>query len=83
MEKMSKITVKKAAELMQVSPQFVRVGIQRGQLPIGYAVKNKSKWSYYISPEKFREVTGIEVEANDKNNNAMVYNTVCSRNTAV
>lgn len=57
----NRITVKKAAELMQVSEQFVRVGLQRGQLPFGYAVKNKSKWWYFISAAKFTEATGIEV----------------------
>ena len=44
----NRITVNEAAKLMQVSPQFIRTGLQRGQLPIGYAVKNKSKWWYYI-----------------------------------
>ena len=57
-----RIKVTQAAELMGVSPQFVRIGLQQGQLPIGYAVKVKTKWTYYISPKKFEEVTGIKIE---------------------
>lgn len=53
------ITVNEAAKLMQVSPQFIRTGLQRGQLPIGYAVKNKSKWWYYISRAKLEKAIGI------------------------
>jgi hypothetical protein len=39
--------------------QFVRIGLQRNILPIGRAVKNGSKWNYYISPKLFEEFTGI------------------------
>ena len=46
---------------MNVSEQFVRVGLQKGQLPFGYAVKTSSKWTYFISPTKFTEATGILV----------------------
>ena len=45
------MTVKDAAKRLGVSPQFVRIGMQRGRLPIGAAVKMSSRWSYYISPE--------------------------------
>lgn len=55
----NRITVNEAARLMQVSPQFIRTGLQRGQLPIGYAVKNKSKWWYYISRAKLEKAIGI------------------------
>ena len=55
----NRITVNEAAKLMQVSPQFIRTGLQRGQLPIGYAVKNKSKWWYYISRAKLEKAIGI------------------------
>lgn len=58
----NKLTVKEAAALMEVSEQFIRVGLQQGVLPFGYAVKRSSHWSYYISPVKFTEYTGIAVE---------------------
>lgn len=57
----NRLSIKEAAALMNVSEQFIRVGMQRNLLPFGFAVKNKSKWCYYISPVKFTEATGIEV----------------------
>ena len=47
------------AKLMNKSPQFVRIGLQKGILPIGNAIKN-GKWSYYISPKLFEDYTGID-----------------------
>lgn len=57
-----RITVKSAAALMGVSEQFVRVAMQQNELPIGTAVKiTGNKYTYYISPKKFTEYTGIKV----------------------
>ena len=57
------ITVKEAAKLMGVSPQFVRIQMQRNLLPIGSVKKNpQGKCRYYISPKLFEEYTGIKVE---------------------
>ena len=55
----SHLSVIKAAEIMGKSQQFVRVGLQRGLLPFGTAVKMSSMWTYYISPKKFCEYVGI------------------------
>jgi len=61
---MGNITVKEAALLMSVGPQFVRVGIQQGVLPFGSAVKiNGDRYTYYISPTKFAEYVGIDIPA--------------------
>lgn len=57
----NRLSVAKAAELMDVSQQFIRIGLQRGILPFGYAVQISSKWTYYISPSKFTEHTGISL----------------------
>ncbi len=57
-----KITVQQAAELMGTSPQHIRVGLQKGVIPIGHALKiNGNRYSYYISPKKFTEYTGIKL----------------------
>ena len=56
----AKLSVEDAARLMGVTGQFIRVGLQQGALPFGYAVKRK-RWSYYISPAKFTECTGIQI----------------------
>jgi len=57
-----RLTVKEAAEIMGVSQQFVRVGLQRGLLPFGTAIKLSSVYTYYISPQKFYEYVGIKKE---------------------
>ncbi len=62
------ITVKEAAKLMNRTEQFIRIGLQRGLLPIGTAVQNPGgKYSYYISPELFEKYTGIKVETKKEN----------------
>lgn len=56
------LPVEMAAKLMGKGKQFIRVGLQNGTLPFGYAVKvSGDRFSYYISPKKFTEYTGIEV----------------------
>lgn len=45
---MERISVKEAAKIMGCSQQFIRIGLQRGILPIGYAVKMR-QWVYYVS----------------------------------
>lgn len=52
-----------AAELMGVSKQFIRIGLQRGLLPFGTAMRiGGSRYTYYISPQKFEEYTGISLQ---------------------
>jgi hypothetical protein len=58
----NKMTVQKAAKLMGVSEQFIRIGLQQGAFPWGNAVKMSSQWTYYINAIKFSEHTGIPVE---------------------
>lgn len=57
-EEKKNISIEEAASIMGKSKQFVRIGLQRGSLPFGTAVKMSSKWTYYISPQKFFEYTG-------------------------
>ncbi|MFV0527727.1 MAG: hypothetical protein ACK5MN_03255 [Lachnospiraceae bacterium] len=59
------IPIAKVARIMSKSEQFVRVGLQRGLLPIGYAYEcndDKRGFGYYISPKLLYEVTGALVE---------------------
>lgn len=54
-----KISVEEAAKLMDVSPQFIRVGLQRGIFPWGYAVQiTGRRYSYFINRAKFLEEIG-------------------------
>ena len=50
------MTIKEAADELGVSEQFVRIGLQRGRLPWGYAVKIDKHFSYFINKKKFYEV---------------------------
>ena len=59
---MSRLTISETARLMNVSEQFIRIGLQKGIFPWGYAVKMSSRWTYFVSPEKFTEYTGIKKE---------------------
>lgn len=52
------ISVEKAAKIMGKSEDFIRVGLQRGILPFGSAVKLSSRWTYYINPKRFYEYVG-------------------------
>lgn len=58
-----KITPAEAARVMGCSSQFIRIGLQRGLLDIGDAVKlSPRRWTYCISPAKLAERQGITVE---------------------
>ena len=52
------ISVVQCAKLLGKSEQFVRVALQTGTAPFGFAVKNKSVYSYHISPKKLMEYIG-------------------------
>lgn len=52
------MTVKEAARLLDKSEQFIKIGLQRGILPFGYAVKMRNKWTYHISDRKVFEYLG-------------------------
>lgn len=49
------ISVAECARMLGKSEQFVRVALQTGVAPFGFAVKNKSVYSYHISPKKLNE----------------------------
>ena len=60
MKEIKNIPVKVVAEILGVSQQFIRVGLQQQTLPIGSAVKISSKWSYHISYELLKNYIGEE-----------------------
>ena len=64
---MKKITPDQAAGIMGCSAQFVRIGLQRGLLDIGDAVKMSTKWTYNISPAMLAARQGITVEELERN----------------
>jgi hypothetical protein len=60
--KEDKILPTEAAAIIGASPQFVRVGMQTGQLPIGAAVKMSSIWTYNISRDRLAEYVGRNID---------------------
>lgn len=62
MPDMRKITPDQAAYVMGCSAQFVRIGLQRGLLDIGDAVRMSSKWTYNISPARLAARQGMTME---------------------
>ena len=62
MTDMRKITPDQAAAVMGCSAQFIRIGLQRGLLDIGNAVKMSTKWTYNISPAKLAARQGITLD---------------------
>lgn len=52
------VPISEAAKLLYKSEQFVRVSLQNGTAPFGFATKNKTKFSYHISPKKFYDYIG-------------------------
>ena len=55
-----KMRVEDAAKRLGKSEQFIRVSLQRGTAPFGFAVQMASgKWCYHISPKKFAEYAGV------------------------
>ena len=51
-----------AAMILNVSPQFVRIAMQQGKLPIGTAIKMSSIWTYHISEKLLQDYSGKNVE---------------------
>lgn len=59
------VPVTVAAEVMGKDPQFIRIALIRGLLPIGMAMKideDNNRYNYYISPKLFWEYTGYVYE---------------------
>lgn len=59
---LKRVTPDQAAAVMGCSAQFIRIGLQRGLLDIGNAVKMSTKWTYNISPAKLAARQGMTVE---------------------
>lgn len=61
-ETVRNVTVEQAAKILGQGKQTVRQALQDGVAPYGYAVRMPSgKYSYYISPYKLKQLTGVDV----------------------
>lgn len=51
----SKITINEVASMLGISPQSLRLGLQRGELPFGSAIKTSDRYTYVIYEKKLKE----------------------------
>ena len=52
---MKKMKINDVASILGISPQTLRLGLQRGQFPFGTAIKTSSKYTYVIYDKKLKE----------------------------
>lgn len=52
---MSKLTINDVSLMLGISPQTLRLGLQRNQFPFGVAIKTSSKYTYVIYDKKLKE----------------------------
>ena len=72
MEETRKVKPKDVAAILGVSIQTVRVGLQKGYFPFGWAIQTSPRrYTYAISPKLFEEYLGkINNSANTKTTEA-------------
>lgn len=57
-----RLSVEKAAKLLQMNHNTVRKGLQQGVFPWGYAVKtSEHRWSYFINANRFAVIEEVSV----------------------
>lgn len=52
---MAKRKIKEVALLLGISQQSLRLGLQRGELPFGSAIKTSNRYTYVIYEKKLKE----------------------------
>ena len=55
-----------AAVILNVSPQFIRIAMQQGKLPIGTAVQMSSIWTYHISEKLLADYSGKDIQSEER-----------------
>ena len=55
---MKTLSTKQAAQILDKTEQFVRIGLQQGILPFGHAVMMGKEFSYVIYKKKLEEYIG-------------------------
>lgn len=56
-----RLTVKQASDITGLPAQAIRVGMSRGILPWGMAIKNGSRTAYYIESERLEAWLGRKI----------------------
>lgn len=56
-----RVTIEQAARALRTSKDTVKLGLQQGVFPWGYAVQTESGWTYIINGGKLEQVEGVTV----------------------
>lgn len=60
--KIKRLLPEDVAVLMGLGKETIRLGLQQGVFPWGYAVKtSEHRWSYFINAKRFAEIEGVAV----------------------
>ena len=58
-----RVPVYLAAAKLEMSPQSLRLALQQGRVPFGFAAHSEKGWTYHISSAKLQEYLGIKKES--------------------
>lgn len=58
-----RIKVSEAAQILNMTEQFIRIAMQQGRLQIGTACKISSIWTYAINEKDLAEYSGKDIQA--------------------
>ena len=58
-----RVPVYLAAAKLQMSPQSLRLALQQGRVPFGFAAQSEKGWTYHISSAKLQEYLGTKKES--------------------
>lgn len=56
-----RLTVEQTARVLCVGKDTVRLGLQQGVFPWGYAVQTDTGWTYIINAGKLEQVEGVKI----------------------
>ena len=58
----SRIKTEDAAKLLGIDKRTLRLGLQQGVFPWGYAIRtSEHRWAYFINARRFAEIEGVAV----------------------
>ena len=69
----TKLPIMKAAKLLGINHQSLRLGLQQGRFPWGYAIHtSENRWVYFINAKKFAEIEGVPYERSVPNEQSQI-----------
>lgn len=51
----ARLSIFEAAKILGVSEQFLRIALQQGKYPFGFAIKTSTQYTYYINGPQLEE----------------------------